>query len=88
MCLLLNRHGFSATDVNRAKIVFSAAIRGFKRIDEQEYLYLYLLFGNLHEHTNFSHCWPDGSDGDCDENYQHGIDVEGYDFVVLTESRI
>ena len=44
-----------------------------------------LLFGNLHEHTNISRCAPDGSDGSIDDNYRYGIDVEGYDFVALTD---
>jgi hypothetical protein len=44
-----------------------------------------LLYGNLHEHTNFSGCWVDGSDGDLDENYRYGLDVEGYDFIALTD---
>ena len=44
-----------------------------------------LLFGNLHEHSNISRCWADCSDGTLDENYRYGRDVEGYDFVALTD---
>jgi len=50
--------------------------------DGQKYTWLY---GNLHEHTNISRCWIDGSDGELDENYRYGIDVEGYDFVGMTD---
>ncbi|MHC4124363.1 MAG: hypothetical protein ACYSSI_12380 [Planctomycetota bacterium] len=52
------------------------------RLGDEEYT---LLFGNLHEHTDLSRCWPNGSDGDLDENYRYGTDVEGYDFVGLTD---
>ncbi|MDO8682119.1 MAG: DUF3604 domain-containing protein [Armatimonadota bacterium] len=44
-----------------------------------------LLFGNLHEHTLFSRCWIDGSDGILDDNYRYGFDVEGYDFMAMTD---
>ncbi len=44
-----------------------------------------LLFGNLHEHSNFSRCWIDCSDGTLDENYRYGMDVEGYDFMAITD---
>ncbi|MBD3175254.1 MAG: DUF3604 domain-containing protein, partial [Armatimonadia bacterium] len=44
-----------------------------------------VLYGNLHEHTNFSRCWADGSDGTLDDNYRYGIEVMGYDFVGMTD---
>jgi hypothetical protein len=44
-----------------------------------------LLYGNLHEHTLLSRCWMDGSDGISDDDYRYGRDVEGYDFVGLTD---
>ncbi len=44
-----------------------------------------LLYGNLHEHTLISRCWADGSDGTFDDNYRHGVGVEGYDFMALTD---
>ena len=44
-----------------------------------------LLYGNLHEHSDLSRCWSDGSDGTLDDNYRYGMDVEGYDFVGLTD---
>ena len=44
-----------------------------------------LLWGNLHDHTNYSRCWSDGSNGDLDEKYRYGLDVEGYDFIALTD---
>lgn len=52
------------------------------KINDQEYT---LIYGNLHEHTNLSRCWSDGSDGDFDENYRYGLDVEGYDFIAITD---
>ncbi len=44
-----------------------------------------LLSGNLHEHTLFSRCWVDGSDGWLQDDYRYGHDEEGYDFVGLTD---
>ncbi|MDO8682283.1 MAG: DUF3604 domain-containing protein [Armatimonadota bacterium] len=44
-----------------------------------------LLFGNLHEHTLISRCWASGADGTFDDNYRHGVDMEGYDFMALTD---
>jgi hypothetical protein len=44
-----------------------------------------LLFGNLHEHSIISRCWSDCSDGDLHDNYRYGMDVEGYDFVAMTD---
>ncbi|AQQ71473.1 hypothetical protein SMSP2_01847 [Limihaloglobus sulfuriphilus] len=44
-----------------------------------------LLMGNLHEHSDISRCWANCSDGSLDENYRFGIDVEGYDFVAITD---
>ena len=44
-----------------------------------------LLFGNLHEHSMVSRCWADGSDGTFDDNYRYGMDIEGYDFIALTD---
>lgn len=48
--------------------------------DGQEYT---LLFGNLHEHTNMSRCSL--GDGMIDEEYHYGRDIEGYDFLGLTD---
>lgn len=44
-----------------------------------------LLYGNLHEHTNDSNCWPAGTDGTLHEEYRFGMYSEGYDFVGLTD---
>jgi hypothetical protein len=44
-----------------------------------------LIFGDLHEHTNISRCWPGGEDGTCDDDYRYGRDIEGFDFVALTD---
>lgn len=44
-----------------------------------------LLWGNLHDHTQISRCWQDSSNGTLDEKYRYGMDVEGYDFVALTD---
>ena len=52
------------------------------KVGNQQYV---LLYGNQHEHTNFSRCLSDGSDGDLDENYRYGLDVDGYDFIALTD---
>lgn len=45
----------------------------------------FLLYGNLHEHTNISNCWPAGCDGSFDENYRYGLFSEGYDFMCITD---
>ncbi|MHC4123918.1 MAG: CehA/McbA family metallohydrolase domain-containing protein [Planctomycetota bacterium] len=52
------------------------------RLGNEEYT---LLFGNLHEHTDLSRCPPPGVEGNFDENYRYGMDVEGYDFVGLAD---
>jgi len=44
-----------------------------------------LVFGNLHEHTENSPCWPAGTDGTIHEDYRFGMFSEGYDFVGLTD---
>jgi len=44
-----------------------------------------LIYGNLHEHSNSSYCWPAGTDGTLHEDYRFGIFSEGYDFVGMTD---
>ena len=44
-----------------------------------------LIYGNLHEHSNSSHCWPAGTDGTLHEDYRFGMFSEGYDFVGMTD---
>lgn len=44
-----------------------------------------LLWGNLHDHTLISHCRPDSPDGTHDDKYRYGMDIQGYDFVALTD---
>ncbi len=44
-----------------------------------------LLYGNLHEHSNSSNCWPAGTDGTLHEDYRFGMFSEGYDFVGMTD---
>ncbi len=44
-----------------------------------------LIYGNLHEHSNSSFCWPAGTDGTLHEDYRFGIFSEGYDFVGMTD---
>ncbi len=44
-----------------------------------------LVFGNLHEHSNSSNCWPAGTDGTLHDDYRFGIFSEGYDFVGITD---
>ena len=44
-----------------------------------------VIWGNCHEHTLLSRCWGDGSDATPDEDYRYGFDIEGYDFIALTD---
>ncbi len=44
-----------------------------------------LLYGNLHEHSNSSLCWPAGTDGTLHDDYRFGMFSEGYDFVGMTD---
>lgn len=44
-----------------------------------------LIYGNLHEHTNCSDCWPAGTDGSLHDDYRFGMFSEGYDFVGMTD---
>lgn len=44
-----------------------------------------LIYGNLHEHTNSSDCWPAGTDGSLHDDYRFGMFSEGYDFVGMTD---
>jgi hypothetical protein len=44
-----------------------------------------LLYGNLHEHSNSSNCWPAGTDGTLDDDYRFGMYSEGYDFFGMTD---
>jgi hypothetical protein len=50
--------------------------------DGQEYT---LVYGNLHEHTENSSCWPAGTDGTLHQNYRFGIYTENYDFMGITD---
>jgi len=44
-----------------------------------------LIYGNLHEHSENSPCWPAGTDGTLHDNYRFGMYSEGYDFVAITD---
>jgi hypothetical protein len=44
-----------------------------------------LIYGNLHEHSNSSQCWPAGTDGTLHEDYRFGMFSEGYDFMGMTD---
>lgn len=44
-----------------------------------------LIYGNLHEHSNSSNCWPAGTDGTLHEDYRFGMFSEGYDFFGMTD---
>ncbi len=44
-----------------------------------------LVYGNLHEHSEHSPCWPAGTDGTLHEDYRFGMFSEGYDFVSFTD---
>ncbi|MHB0999236.1 MAG: DUF3604 domain-containing protein [Armatimonadota bacterium] len=52
------------------------------KVGDEEYTVVY---GNMHEHSNLSRCAADGSDGTLDDNYRQGINVEGYDFMAMTD---
>jgi hypothetical protein len=56
--------------------------RRTRTIDGEKYT---LIFGNLHEHSNSSNCWPAGTDGSLHEDYRFGMFSEGYDFIGLTD---
>ncbi|MHB0999211.1 MAG: DUF3604 domain-containing protein [Armatimonadota bacterium] len=51
-------------------------------VDGEKYT---LIWGNCHEHTLISRCWGDGSDATPDEDYRYGYDIEGYDFIAMTD---
>ncbi|MGQ8335481.1 DUF3604 domain-containing protein [Sunxiuqinia sp. A32] len=44
-----------------------------------------LVYGNLHEHSEKSPCWPAGTDGTLHEDYRFGMFTENYDFVAITD---
>ena len=44
-----------------------------------------LIYGNLHEHSNSSNCWPAGTDGTIHDDYRFGMFSEGYDFFGMTD---
>jgi hypothetical protein len=44
-----------------------------------------LLYGNLHEHSNSSNCWPAGTDGSLHDDYRFGMFTEAYDFFGMTD---
>jgi hypothetical protein len=52
------------------------------KIEENTYS---LIYGNLHEHSENSSCWPAGVDGNLHDNYRFGMYSEGYDFVAITD---
>jgi hypothetical protein len=44
-----------------------------------------LLYGNLHEHSERSSCWPAGTDGTLHDDYRFGMFTENYDFGAITD---
>ena len=56
--------------------------RRMKTIDGEKYT---LIYGNLHEHSNSSNCWPAGTDGSLHDDYRFGMFSEGYDFFGMTD---
>lgn len=44
-----------------------------------------LVYGNLHEHSENSVCWPAGNDGTLHDDYRFGMFSEAYDFVGMTD---
>jgi hypothetical protein len=57
-------------------------MRRTKVIDGEKYT---LIYGNMHEHTNSSNCWPAGTDGTLHDDYRFGMYSEGYDFFGMTD---
>lgn len=51
-------------------------------LDDEVYT---LIYGNLHEHSENSPCWPAGTDGTLHDDYRFGMFSEGYDFVGITD---
>ncbi|MCD6354122.1 MAG: DUF3604 domain-containing protein [Prolixibacteraceae bacterium] len=50
--------------------------------NDQEYM---LVYGNLHEHSENSSCWPAGTDGTLHDDYRFGMHSEGYNFNGITD---
>lgn len=44
-----------------------------------------LLYGNLHEHSENSSCWPAGTEGTLHDEYRFGMYAEGYNFMGITD---
>ncbi len=44
-----------------------------------------LVYGNLHEHSENSVCWPAGNDGTLHDDYRFGMFSEAYDFIGMTD---
>lgn len=64
--------------MKRRKFIKATAERRQMTVDGETFT---LIFGNLHEHSNSSHCWHAGTDGTLHEDYRFGMFSEGYDFV-------
>jgi hypothetical protein len=50
--------------------------------EDQEYT---LVYGNLHEHSENSPCWPAGTDGTLHDDYRFALFTENYNFVSITD---
>ena len=44
-----------------------------------------LVYGNLHEHSESSSCWPAGTEGTLHDDYRFGMFSESYDFLGITD---
>lgn len=44
-----------------------------------------LIYGNLHEHSENSSCWPAGTEGTLHDEYRFGMYSEGYNFMGITD---
>ncbi len=51
-------------------------------VDGEKYT---LVYGNLHEHSEISSCWPAGTDGTLHDDYRFGMFTENYDFIGITD---
>lgn len=68
---------------------FKPLVSGRKRSPEHKIRYkgeeYFVLFGNLHEHTEGSICWPAGTDGTLHDDYRFALYSENLDFMGITD---
>jgi len=68
---------------------FNPLVSGRTRSPEHKVRYkgveYFVLFGNLHEHSEGSYCWPAGTDGTLHDDYRFALFSEGVDFLGITD---